>query len=379
MAEAASDAVRHRGHPTGGEVESDMARRPRRTIGSLDARSDSILRAVIDEYVTSAIPVSSGSLVDHYHLGVSSATVRNILSDLEALGLLTHPHTSAGRVPTDAGYRYYVQMADEWSLPAVEQRMIRHQFGQVEFASEHWFRLAATTLAANTGTAGLATTAKPQAARVRRVDLVAVQDRLALLVVLFREGTMKQTLQNLPASTGQDQLDRVAGLLNVLAIGRTASEIESALTDLPRDEEATEDLDLLCRIGDGLVGTMREFDAALIDDLFSDGLLNVMAAPEFDRSDKVRAVFAALENRSYLGSLVESVAQAGSIQVFIGHENRPLEMQDVSLVLAPYGRIGRAIGVVGVLGPTRMGYAQAIASVEFVSGLMNELVEHLYA
>ena len=329
--------------------------------------------------MTSATPVSSGSLVDHYHLGVSSATVRNILSDLEALGLLTHPHTSAGRVPTDAGYRYYVQMADEWSLPAVEQRMIRHQFGQVEFASEHWFRLAATTLAANTQTAGLATTAKPQAARVRRVDLVAVQDRLALLVVLFREGTMKQTLQNLPASTGQDQLDRVAGLLNVLAIDRTASEIERALTDLPRGEEAIEDLDLLCRIGDGLVGTMREFDAALIDDLFSDGLLNVMAAPEFERSDKVRAVFAALENRSYLGSLVESVAQAGSIQVFIGHENRPLEMQDVSLILAPYGRIGHAIGVVGVLGPTRMGYAQAIASVEFVSGLMNELVEHLYA
>jgi heat-inducible transcriptional repressor len=357
-----------------------MARRPRRTIGSLDARSDAILRAVIDEYVTSATPVSSGSLVDHYHLGVSSATVRSILSDLEGLGLLTHPHTSAGRVPTDAGYRYYVQvLADEWPLPVVEQRMIRHQFGQVEFASEHWFRLAATTLAANTGTAGLATTAKPQAARVRRVDLVAVQDRLALLVVLFREGTMKQTLQNLPASTDQDQLDRVAGLLNVLAIDRTASEIEAALTDLPRGEEATEDLDLLSRIGDGLVRTMREFDAALIDDLFSDGLLNVMAAPEFDRSDKVRAVFAALENRAYLGSLVESVAHAGTIQIFIGHENRPLEMQDVSLVLAPYGRIGRAIGVVGVLGPTRMGYAQAIASVEFVSGLMNELVEHLYA
>jgi heat-inducible transcriptional repressor len=358
-----------------------MARRPRRTIGSLDARSDAILRAVIDEYVTSATPVSSGSLVDHYQLGVSSATVRSILSDLEALGLLTHPHTSAGRVPTDAGYRYYVQvLAEEWSVPQVEQRMIRHQFGQVEFASEHWFRLAATTLAAaNTGTAGLATTAKPEAARVRRVDLVAVQDRLALLVVLFREGTMKQTLQNLPAATAQDQLDRVAGLLNVLAIDRTASEIEAALTDLPRGAEATEDLDLLVRIGDGLVRTMREFDAALIDDLFSDGLLNVMAAPEFDRSDKVRAVFAALENRSYLGSLVESVAQAGTIQIFIGHENRPLEMQDVSLVLAPYGRIGRAIGVVGVLGPTRMSYAQAIASVAFVSGLMNELVEHLYA
>jgi heat-inducible transcriptional repressor len=357
-----------------------MARRPRRTIGSLDERSDAILRAVVDEYVLSALPVSSGSLVSNYPLGVSSATVRNILSDLEALGLLTHPHTSAGRVPTDAGYRYYVQvLADEWSLPQVEQRMIRHQFGQVEFSSEGWFRLAASTLAANTGTAGLATTAKPQSARARRVDLVAVQDRVALLVVLFKEGTMKQALQNLPAAAGQDQLDRVASLLNVLAVDRTADEIEAALMDLPQGRGDLDDLELLRRVGDGLVRLVREFDAATIDDLFSDGLLNVMAAPEFDRSDKVRRVFAALENRSYLGSLVESVARAGSIQVFIGHENRPEEMQDVSLVLAPYGRIGHAIGVVGVLGPTRMSYAQAIASVEFVSGLMNELVEHLYA
>jgi heat-inducible transcriptional repressor len=356
-----------------------MARRPRRSIGSLDARSGAILRAVIDEYVTSATPVSSGSLVMNYPLGVSSATVRSILSDLEVMGLLTHPHTSAGRVPTDAGYRYYVRsLVAEWSLPAVEQRMIRHQFGQVEFASEHWFRLAASTLAASTGTAGLATTAKPQAARVRRVDLLAVQDRLALLVVLFREGTMKQALQNLPVAAGQEQLDRVAGLLNVLAVDRTADEIDTALADLPGGDESAADLDLR-RIGEGLVRTMREFDSTLIDDLFSDGLLNVMAAPEFDRSDKVRRVFAALENRVYLGSLVESVARAGGIQVFIGHENRPLEMQDVSLVLAPYGRVGRAVGVVGVLGPTRMSYAHAIASVEFVSGLMNELVEHLYA
>jgi heat-inducible transcriptional repressor len=357
-----------------------MARRPRRTIGSLDARAGSILRAVIDEYVSSATPVSSGSLVEHYGLGVSSATVRNILSDLEAMGLLSHPHTSAGRVPTDAGYRYYVQvLAEEWSLPPVEQRMIRHQFGQVEFSSEGWFRLAASTLAANTGTAGLATNAKPQAVRVRRVDIVSVQDRMALLIVVFREGTMKQALQNLPAMADQDQLNRVASLLNVLAVDRTADEIEAAMADLPLGDGITDDTDLLVRTGAGLVRTMREFDGASIDDLFSDGLLNVMAAPEFDRSSKVRQVFAALENRAYLGSLVESVAEAGSIQVFIGHENRPLEMQDVSLILAPYGRVGRAVGVVGVLGPTRMPYAQAIASVEFVSGLMSELVEHLYA
>jgi heat-inducible transcriptional repressor len=357
-----------------------MARRPRRTAGPLDERYGAVLRALIDAYVASATPVSSGALVAGYPLGVSSATIRNIMADLEAMGFLAQPHTSAGRVPTDAGYRYYVQaLADEWSLPPVEQRMIRHQFGQVEFASEQWSRLAATTLAANTGTAGLATTVKPKAARVRGVELLSVQDRLALLVVTFREGTTKQILHALPEPADQALLNQVAGLLNVLAVDRTADEIETALADLPAGEEATGDTELLVQTGERLVRTMREFDATAIDDLYSDGLLNVMAAPEFDRSEKVRRVFVALENRAYLGSLVEAVARAGSIQVFIGHENRPAEMQDVSLVLAPYGLLEQAVGVVGVLGPTRMPYPQAIASVEFVSGLMNELVEHLYA
>ena len=104
-----------------------------------------------------------------------------------------------------------------------------------------------------------------------------------------------------------------------------------------------------------------------------------MEAPEFAQSDKLRQVFTALENRSYLGELVGNVAGSGQIHVFIGAENAPIEMHDVSLVLAPYGRPGRAIGVVGVLGPTRMSYPQAIGTVRFVSGLMNELMDHLYA
>ena len=125
-----------------------MARRPRRPSGLLDLRSQAILRAVIEEYVTTAQPIGSQALVERYGLGVSSATVRAILAELESAGLLMHPHTSAGRVPTESGYRYYVEsIVDSVPLPPVEQLMIRHQFGQVEYASEHWFRLAATTLA----------------------------------------------------------------------------------------------------------------------------------------------------------------------------------------------------------------------------------------
>jgi heat-inducible transcriptional repressor len=349
----------------------------RRSTGPLDLRSQAILRAVIEEYVATANPVGSEALVQRYGLGVSSATVRNVLSELESAGLLTHPHTSAGRIPTDLGYRYYVEsIAESVPLPAVEQLMIRHQFGQVEFASEHWFRLAATTLAMMTRAAGIATPAKPQMAHIRRIDLVMISERLASLILVLREGAIKQVLLSLDEAVDQTTLSIAAAILNETVAGASAASAEDALTRL---DDRLPHAALLRRIGDRVVRSLREYDAAAVEDVYSDGLLNVMDAPEFAQGDKLRRVFTALENRAYLGSLMGAVATAGTVKVFIGHENLPPEMRDVSLVLAPYGRSDRAVGVVGILGPTRMAYSQVIGTVRFVSGLMNELVDHLYA
>ena len=353
--------------------------RVRRTSGPLDPRAQAILRAVIEEYVGTASPVSSQALVERYRLGVSSATVRNVLAELESAGLLTHPHTSAGRQPTDAGYRIYVEsIVDSAPVPAVEQLMIRHQFGQVEYSSEHWFRLAATTLASITRAAGLATPAKPRAARVRRVDVVAINDRLASLIVVFREGSIKQQLVALDRPADPDALTRIAQRLNETLVDLTADQIERRLA---RFETGDPERDLAHELAERVVRTLREYDAAAVEELFSDGLLNVLSAPEFSDAAKLRRVWTALQNRTYLADLFGRVAgtRGGDVRVFIGRENPPAEMSDVSLVLAPYGQPGRAVGVVGVLGPTRMSYPHAIGTVRFVSGLMNELVDHLYA
>jgi heat-inducible transcriptional repressor len=309
-----------------------VARRTRPS-GSLDLRSESILRAVIEEYVSTAIPVGSQSLVERYSLGVSSATVRNILAALEFNGLLTHPHTSAGRIPTDAGYRYFVEsIPDTSQLPPVEQLMIRHQFGQVQHASEQWFRLAATTLAAANRTAGLATQAKPRAAHVRRLDLVSISDRLASLIIVFREGALRQVLVTLAEAVEQEDLTRAAVILDGIMAGRTAVDAERALARIDGDGPIGT---LVRRVGERVLAAVRDYDATGIEEIFSDGLLHVMEAPEFERSDKLRRVFAALENRAYLGELLDKVAGMGAVQVFIGAENAPEEMRDVSLVLAP--------------------------------------------
>ncbi len=353
-----------------------MARRKDRP-GPLDPRSAAILRAIIEEHVATALPVGSVSLVEKYRLGVSSATVRNVMAELERAGYLQQPHTSAGRVPTDHGYRLFVEsIGEQVVLAPVEQLMIRHQFGQVEYASEQWFRLAAATLAGLTHAAGLATPAKAESARLRRVDLVATGERLAGLVLVFAEGPVKQQILPLEAHLDQAQLDLVATRVNELVVGRTAAEIARLAAERPQATAADR---LAARAAERIEAALREFDATSVEDLFSEGLLNVMEAPEFSESEKLRRVFRALQDRAYFGGVVHDVTHAGGVRVYIGSENEPEEMHEVSLILAPYGRLGRATGVVGVLGPTRMAYPHAISTVRYVSGLMNELVDHLYA
>jgi len=354
-----------------------MARRKVRP-GPLEARSAAILRAIIEEYVATAQPVGSAALVEKYGLSISPATVRNVMAELETAELLGHPHTSAGRVPTDRGYRLYVEsISDSVSLAPVEQLMIRHQFGQVEFASEQWFRLAAATLASATHAAAIATPAKPGICSVRRIDIIATGERLASLLVVVADGPVKQILLNLDREFGQAELDAVARTLDGLLAGRSADGVVDVLEDL---RGASEPVDpILLQAVERIGRVMRELDSSAVEEVFSEGLLNVMGEPEFERSESLRRVFGVLQDRSYLSGLARSLASADDVRVFIGSENEHEEMLGVSLVAASYGRTGRAIGVVGVIGPTRMAYPHAISTVRYVRGLMNELVDHLYA
>jgi heat-inducible transcriptional repressor len=354
-----------------------MARRKVRP-GPLEARSAAILRAIIEEYVATAQPVGSVALVEKYALSISPATVRNVMAELEMAELLGHPHTSAGRVPTDRGYRFYVEsIVDSVTLAPVEQLMIRHQFGQVEFASEQWFRLAASTLATATHAAAIATPAKPRTCRVRRVDIVGTAERSASLVLVMADGPVKQALLTLDREYGREELEDLALRLDALLIGRSSREVDAIHDVLLAGDMAIDAL--LIQAVERVSRLMHEFDSAAVEEVFSEGLLNVMAEPEFERSDRLRRVFAVLQDRAYLGDLVERLSSSEDVTVFIGSENEHAEMADVSLIVAPYGRHDRAIGVVGVIGPTRMAYPHAISTVRYVRGLMNELVDHLYA
>lgn len=358
-----------------------MARRKDRPAGPLDIRAQAILQTIIEEYVATALPVGSQVLVSRHALGVSSATVRNIMAELEQAGYLTHPHTSAGRVPTNLGYRFYVQtvVTGQPLMPA-DQLTIRHQFGQIEETSDEWIRLAAATVASMTREAGLATAARPSRARLRRVDLVASGEHSAAIVLVLAEGPVKQALISLDEPVDQEDLDAIARQMNALLGGATTLDVARRLARLPDATlpGATPAQRLAGRVGQRVQRVMQEFDTTPVEEVFSEGILNVLEAPEFAQSEKLRRIFGLLQDRSYLGRLVSDVSRRGDVQVYIGSENQATEMQEVSLVLAPYGQPGRAQGVVGALGPTRMAYPQVIGTVRYVSGLMNELLGQLY-
>ncbi len=354
-----------------------MARRKVRP-GPLEARSAAILRAIIEEYVATAQPVGSVALVEKYALSISPATVRNVMAELETADLLGHPHTSAGRVPTDRGYRLYVEsISDQVALAPVEQLMIRHQFGQVEFANEQWFRLAASTLASATHSAAIATPIKPASCRIRRIDIVPTADRSASVLLVMADGPVKQVLLNLEREYRQSEVDEIAHGVDRVLRAKTTPEVDAVLDTLRERPGAVDPL--FTQAVERIAKVMHEFDSATVEEVFSEGLLNVMQEPEFESSDRLRRVFSVLQDRAYLGGLVGRLSVSDDVSVFIGSENEHEEMNDVSLVVAPYGRVDRAIGVVGVIGPTRMAYPHAISTVRYVRGLMNELVDHLYA
>jgi heat-inducible transcriptional repressor len=344
----------------------------------LTDRQRSILRAVVEDYVFTAVPVGSKSLVSRYGLGVSPATVRSAMAELEAMGLLSHPHTSAGRVPSDLGYRLYVEsLMREAELDTADRLMIRHQFSQVQLTSNEWLRLAASVLAGSTRAASVVTPARSSQARFGHVQLVALDDGTRLLVLVLADGNVVQRridvgdierrLPNEPID--QAALDATATALNTELAGLAAPQVRRRIPKLAA---------LAGHVAGTVASVLQGADSVIVEEVFTDGIVNVLEQPEFAEGSKLRPILEVLQRSDFLAQLVPVLTRAGGVHVIIGRENTNDAMHEVSLVFAPYGEPDRASGLLGVLGPTRMRYPRAIPTVRYLSTLMNELINSQY-
>ncbi len=361
----------------------------------LSPRKQQILRVLVEEYIHNATPVASDALVRKYVLPFSSATVRHELAGLEEANLIHQPHTSAGRVPTDLGYRYFVEhLMRESALSIDEQRLIRHMFYQVQDQLDQWVRLTASVMARLLHSAAVMTPPRSSIGRIKHFEVLAVTDLSVHLVLVMADGSIEQQRLLLETSTQQEELSGIASRLNPRFQGKNADEINQLL--LNSDPSPVERI-----IANGIVRILEQHGEIEGDVFFGEDLVNILdqnaatpaglrMAPEDERVERIRKVMEALEQKRLqqvmeeleqkriLPALASHLPSTDGVQVIIGGENQWDEMKDVSMVLARYGRQGKVGGLLGIIGPTRMQYGRAIAVVRYMAQVMDELLADVY-
>ncbi|HZP96744.1 MAG TPA: heat-inducible transcriptional repressor HrcA [Candidatus Limnocylindria bacterium] len=329
-------------------------------------RQRELLRAVIREYIATAEPVASAALVRRYAFGVSSATVRSELAALEELGLLTHPHTSAGRVPTDLGYRYFIEsLMPRTGLRPAEQLTVSHQFQQARSNTAEWLRLAASTLARLTAEASIVTPPAMSHAVLRHVEAVPINEHRVLLVAVLDGGAVQQQLIELADPVSTEHLRRFSTRVTAELADRDVSAVRATAAN-----EGGGDRVLVT----ALARLLEEHDAGRARDVYYDGIQNILVQPEFAETESIRDMVRLLEDRTRLAEILPHELGAGEVTVAIGSEHRLAPLRGFSLVFGRYGAGGDVVGYVGVVGPTRMDYARSIGAVRYVGSLMSDLV-----
>ena len=332
----------------------------------LTPRREAILKIIVSEYIATALPVASETIFRNYPLGVSSATIRNDMAFLEGAGYITRPHTSAGSVPLDKGYRHYVEsLTNEAGLPLEEQYRIRKLFREVEEEFERWLKLAATIAARLVRNAALVTLPKPRRCHFKHLELVALQEFAALMVLVLSEAILKQQLLSFEESVTQERLTNMADKLNAAYSGLTGSEILVKKLELASEEE---------QVTGAVIDIMAAEDKLEYEQPYLEGLSLMLGQPEFAQKDKMLSIMELMEAKDWLSSALAQRSGEVGVQVVIGGENRDETLRDLSLIFSSYGIPGQIDGTIGVIGPTRMDYRRAISTVDYMSEVLSGLV-----
>jgi len=341
----------------------------------LSERQRSILKAVVVEHVATAQPVSSETVAHKLPMAVSPATIRNDMAELEEAGYLYHPHTSAGRLPSEKGYRYFVEaLLDQQELSSDSRLAIRRRFELSESVLdgwEGWIDIAAQTLATSTRNAALVSAPRGPESRLKHLELVCVHDMLALLVVVLADSTLRQQFLPFAEPVTQDQASRIANYLNARFVGLSLAQMQA--NDEPLSAIETQVVEAVLRV-------MRSVDEGRSWDIHYDGLNYILSQPEFERAEKLRQVIDLLRERRTLAEIMVGAVVGDQPRVIIGgEENAAFPLRECSLVVGRYGSGGEVTGMLAVLGPMRMEYDRAISSVRYLASLVNELLAELYA
>lgn len=335
----------------------------------LDDRSSRVLYAVVESYINKPEPVGSRFVTKKYSFGFSSATIRNIMADLEEIGFLSQPHTSAGRVPTDRGYRYYVDslLNLEKAISSSEMpREFMNQFSkrleQIKDDISGMFSEVTSTLSSISNYVSIALPPKTEKATLNRINFIKYKGDHAVAILLTDEGIIKNRIFKIDPMVKQEDLNRITDYLNSEYAGYALDEIRSMLIQSMKREKAQWDK-LISR-------AINIFEQALSfteEDVFVSGLDDAMNLPDFSDISKIRELSKAIKDKHVIIKLLDELSDAEGVRVMIGNENPVNELKGLSVVAATYKEGNRPMGIIALIGPTRMNYSKAISMVDVIA------------
>ncbi|MCL2368487.1 MAG: heat-inducible transcriptional repressor HrcA [Oscillospiraceae bacterium] len=329
----------------------------------LSDRKKLVLKAVVEDYIETAEPVSSKTLVARLDLGVSSATIRNEMSELVELGLLEQPHTSAGRIPTPQGYRIYVnELMGRGNVPTDEAQVIEAKFREKPDLFESVVQDASRLTSQITALPSYAQMTVPGKVTASRFELVHIDDHNFIIVVLLSNKSVQNRLVTLPTATNSQQLIKLAALFNASFTGKPEHDMTAEL--IAATERAAGDQTGLTAVIAGF--TMEILMKTKVQQTVVSGTSNLLGHPEFQDMEKARRILGYLSNEQELQRL--PTPDSDSVKIMIGPENVAEALRDSSVVVAKYDAGDNMQGLIGVIGPTRMDYAKVAARLSYIAG-----------
>lgn len=337
----------------------------------LTDRAKRILEAVIEDYIATAEPVGSRSITRSHELALSPATVRNVMSDLEEMGLLASPHTSSGRVPTDKAYRLYVnQILEVKNLARDNREEIRRRCRLAGKDVAQVLKETSKLLSSTSSYMGVVLAPRLASNLFHQIEFVKLGSHRILAILVSQSGLVQNRLIETQEEMHQEELVRMGNYLNDLLQGLTIGQVRERLMQEMQSEKVRYD-SLMAKA----LKLSEQTLAADAPELFLEGQANILDQPEFADAAKMREIFRAFEQKSQLLELLDRSMQADGVQIFIGSESHLSKMEGLSLVTSTYMTGKDTVGVLGVIGPMRMGYGRVIPIVDYTAKLISRLLE----
>jgi heat-inducible transcriptional repressor len=338
---------------------------------SLDERKAAILKALIEDYIETAEPVGSRTIAKKFSIGISSATIRNEMSDLEDMGYLAKPHTSAGRIPSSLGYRMYVDsLIKNIHQTNMELEFIKKKLEANLSELNRFLDFSAKAISDETGLTAITKTPNLNLGAISHFEIVKVHEHYLMFILVTNTGIIKNRQVRILAPVSDSSISYIKTILNEELAGHTMAEITPNKIERLKSRFKN-NIELLGVILEFITQTMEDSNNS---EYYLTGKSSTLKSPEFANMEKVLGFLDFIESKEQVNSLINSVSGNSGITVIIGDESPILKNNDLSLVISTYKAFGNMRGAIGVIGPKRMNYSKVISTLETVSKMMTDIL-----